>query len=98
MYCVVLFLIATALPTEAFLSHKINARCTQRSVSKAVTASRGNQRSAAIISSMSINEGEEEVDVDVVVIGSGVGGLSAASLLAQYGKRVLVLEAHEHPG
>src|SRR5262245_31190442 len=33
--------------------------------------------------------------VDVVVIGSGIGGLSAARLFAEFGeKRVLVLERH----
>lgn len=38
-------------------------------------------------------------EVDVVVIGSGIGGLSAASLLAKrYGKRVAVLEAHYAAG
>jgi carotene isomerase len=37
-------------------------------------------------------------DIDVIVIGSGIGGLSAATLLARYGKRVLVCESHTIPG
>lgn len=36
--------------------------------------------------------------MDVVVIGSGIGGLSCAGLLAKYGKRVLVCESHDVPG
>lgn len=35
---------------------------------------------------------------DVVVIGSGLGGLSAAGLLAKSGKTVLVAERHHRPG
>lgn len=36
--------------------------------------------------------------VDVVVIGSGVGGLTTAALLAKAGKQVLVLEQHDRAG
>ncbi|RPF79533.1 MAG: NAD(P)/FAD-dependent oxidoreductase [Synechococcus sp. TMED20] len=36
--------------------------------------------------------------VDVVVIGSGIGGLCCAGLCARAGKEVLVLEAHSQPG
>ena len=35
---------------------------------------------------------------DVIVIGSGVGGLSTAALLARHGRRVLVVERHSEPG
>lgn len=35
---------------------------------------------------------------DVIVIGSGIGGLVAAGLLARYGRRVLVCESHTLPG
>lgn len=35
---------------------------------------------------------------DIIVIGSGIGGLSAAALLARYGKRVVVCESHTIPG
>lgn len=42
--------------------------------------------------------GETVRDYDVIVIGSGIGGLTAASLLARAGKSVLVLESHDRPG
>lgn len=35
---------------------------------------------------------------DAVVVGSGMGGMSAAATLAKVGKRVLVLEQHNIPG
>jgi len=95
MNYIVLYLFAAMLPSEAFLIHNRNSIRIQRGVSQAVAASRGKRRNALVVSAASSNEDEE---VDVVVIGSGVGGLSPASLLAQYGKQVLVLEAHEHPG
>ncbi|MBI5602581.1 MAG: FAD-dependent oxidoreductase [Deltaproteobacteria bacterium] len=37
-------------------------------------------------------------DFDVIVIGAGLGGLSAATCLSQAGKRVLLLEKHNVPG
>jgi len=37
-------------------------------------------------------------DTDVVVIGSGIGGLSCAALLARYGYRVIVCESHAIAG
>lgn len=37
-------------------------------------------------------------EVDIIVIGSGFGGLTVAALLSKAGKRVLVLEQHDRPG
>jgi carotene isomerase len=39
-----------------------------------------------------------DVPNDVIVIGSGIGGLVAAGLLARYGRRVLVCESHAIAG
>ncbi|POZ50060.1 phytoene desaturase family protein [Methylovulum psychrotolerans] len=35
---------------------------------------------------------------DIIIVGSGIGGLTCAALLAKAGKSVLVLEAHDRPG
>ena len=47
---------------------------------------------------MSFRREPNKENYDVVVIGSGMGGLSAAALLAKFGKRVLVVERHDRPG
>ncbi len=49
---------------------------------------------------MSVNVRRESSleSYDVIVIGSGIGGLSVASLLSLAGKKVLVVERHDRPG
>lgn len=47
-----------------------------------------------VATDMQIDDGE----TDVVIIGSGVGGLCCAALLARYGYRVTVCESHYHAG
>ncbi len=42
--------------------------------------------------------GPREDSYDVVVIGAGIGGLTAAALIARAGRRVLVAEAESKPG
>ena len=41
---------------------------------------------------------DPSIDADVLVIGSGIGGLAAAASLAHAGKRVLVVETHDRVG
>ncbi|PSC69857.1 carotene isomerase [Micractinium conductrix] len=45
-----------------------------------------------------VETGDRSHETDIVTIGSGIGGLCAAALLARYGCRVTVLESHYLPG
>ena len=47
---------------------------------------------------MSFRREAERDAYDVVVVGSGMGGLAAAAFLAKAGKSVLVVERHDRPG
>lgn len=39
-----------------------------------------------------------KMSLDIIIIGSGIGGLTAGSLLARYGYNVLICESHSIPG
>ncbi|XP_069178023.1 all-trans-retinol 13,14-reductase-like [Procambarus clarkii] len=54
------------------------------------------QRDAVLKQGFSLDKVPE--NLDAIVIGSGVGGLSVAALMAKSGKKVLVLEQHDQAG
>jgi prolycopene isomerase len=45
-----------------------------------------------------INRESKQEAYDVVIVGAGIGGLSAAALLAKAGRSVLLVERHDRPG
>ena len=76
--------------TIAFLSLSV-ASAFPTSLSRGRTSNGCNGKLQAIRSNL-------PEEVDVVVIGSGLAGLSCAALLAHCGKRVAVLESHDTAG
>lgn len=59
--------------------------------------SNGRIRKGGVVVRNSSNK-VDETETDVIVIGSGIGGLSCAALLARYEQDVVVFESHDHAG
>uniref|UniRef100_I1KNT3 Amine oxidase domain-containing protein n=1 Tax=Glycine max TaxID=3847 RepID=I1KNT3_SOYBN len=53
---------------------------------------------AAVMRDRKWKSNSKSEEADVVVIGSGIGGLCCGALLARYEEDVLVLESHDQPG
>mmetsp|Transcript_33636 Transcript_33636/g.38312 ORF Transcript_33636/g.38312 Transcript_33636/m.38312 type:complete len:637 (+) Transcript_33636:46-1956(+) len=94
----------TTTPISSFTNTKSTTTTT---ISQQRTSSYSNQIGRQIkdnrqrfsaLSSSSSNNNNEDDEYDVVVIGSGLGGLSCGSMLATAGKKVLVLESHYELG
>lgn len=47
---------------------------------------------------MDVDDRKRTTHTDVVIVGAGIGGLCCAAMLARYGYRVTVCEAHSIPG
>ncbi len=86
--------------TSAFLFLPLSSRLpssSARRVRQIITSSPPRTSVAAAVATTDTS-GEWDVETDVVVIGSGIGGLSCAALLAYYGEDVRVYESHYHAG
>ena len=56
------------------------------------------QKKRDAVLKQSFNMDKVPEDLDAIIIGSGIGGLCTAALMAKSGKRVLVLEQHDQAG
>ena len=68
------------------------------STTKLSTTSSWRQQSGPLFMAKTKSDPVPTEEVDVVVIGSGLAGLSCASLLSHCSKRVTVVESHDAPG
>ena len=70
---------------------------TSPSINSVIRSPSTHLRSSPSATASTITDADEE-EWDVVVVGSGVGGLSAAAMCARYGLKTICVEAHDAPG
>jgi all-trans-retinol 13,14-reductase len=66
-----------------------------RKAAKAAKANESSKRQDRALIRKKFSEKNIPSDIDTVIIGSGMGGLSCAAILSRLGRKVLVLEQHE---
>ncbi|KAH9750846.1 Amino oxidase domain-containing protein [Citrus sinensis] len=89
------------LPTHPHLHRFLPPNFKSSTVRKSVLARSSNGQDASSRGSLLLQEKNSfpgKPEADIVVIGSGIGGLCCGGLLARYGQEVLVLESHDQPG
>ncbi|KAL9448515.1 hypothetical protein AB3S75_015912 [Citrus x aurantiifolia] len=89
------------LPTHPHLHRFLPPNFKSSTVRKSVLARSSNGQDASSSGSLLLQEKNSfpgKPEADIVVIGSGIGGLCCGGLLARYGQEVLVLESHDQPG
>lgn len=74
----------------------IRRRVSKASIRAAISANPGTRGTDG--EEESIQRSDAITNVDVVVIGAGIGGLCCAALLAKYGYKVVVCESHDIAG
>lgn len=70
----------------------------QRSLFRETTCGIRHRSWLTMSTGTTLRRAQLEKSYDTIVIGSGIGGLTAAACLAQAGQAVLVLERHDTPG
>lgn len=93
---IVLFaLLVTIKSVDSFasLGQRLANQSTIRSYLRATTDDDDHETKSTSKSSSRVTE-----EVDVVVVGSGIGGLSCGALTSKYGFKTVCVEAHDTPG